>query len=278
LRYIIGTTANSSLVNGLGRYAGGPQSELAVINVEQGKRYRLRLIAMSCDPSFQFSIDGHNLTVIEADGELTQPLVVDQLPQILAGQRYSVVLVADKPVDNYWIRSLPSNLVTQGFAGGINSAILRYSGAPVADPTTVSTAGQNPLVETNLHPLINPGVPGIPGYGNADINLNLVVSNLNGTFYVNGNSFRPPTVPVLLQILSGAQDASQLLPNGSVIVLEANKVVELTMSTTGPGGPVRLSPYLLMIMWLIYISIPYIFMGYVHHIFKMACSADVDYD
>ncbi|KAG1740324.1 laccase [Suillus lakei] len=235
LRHIIGTTATSSLINGHGRYAGGPMSDLAVISVEPGKRYRMRLVAMSCDPSFHFSIDDHNLTVIEADGQLTKPLVVDGL-RIFAGQRYSVVLVADKPVDNYWIRSLP-DLANATYDGGMNSAILRYKGAPNADPTTVYTAPKNPLKETNLHALINPGAPGIPGYGNADINLNLQVSNNGGTFYVNGTPFKPPTVPVLLQILSGAQEPSQLLPNGNVIVLEANKVVELTLSTSGLGGP-----------------------------------------
>ncbi|KAG1837084.1 Cupredoxin, partial [Suillus subluteus] len=56
-------------------------------------------------------------------------------------------------------------------------------------------------------------------------------------FYVNNVSFASPTVPVLLQILSRAQDASDLMPNGSVIILKANKVVELTLSTTGVGGP-----------------------------------------
>jgi iron transport multicopper oxidase len=96
------------------------------------------------------------------------------------------------------------------------------------------------LLETNLHALVNPGAPGIPGNGNADINLYLNVTNTGGTFSVNGTPFRPPTVPVLLQILSGAQDASQLLPAGSVIVLGANQVVELTMVTTGAGSPVRL--------------------------------------
>jgi iron transport multicopper oxidase len=235
LRDIIGTTANSSLINGLGRYAGGPASELAVITVEQGKRYRMRLVAMSCDPNFHFSIDGHNLTVIEADGQLTEPLMVDEL-RIFAGQRYSVVLAADKPVDNYWIRSLP-NLINASYEGGTNSAILRYRGAPNADPTTVNNTFTNVLKETDLHALINPGAPGIPEYGKADINLNLSVTTEGGIFYVNNVTFKPPTVPVLLQILSGAQEPSQLLPNGSVIVLEANKVVELTMSTTGAGGP-----------------------------------------
>ena len=34
---------------------------------------------------FNFSIDGHNMTVIEADGVETDPVTVDQL-QIFAGQ------------------------------------------------------------------------------------------------------------------------------------------------------------------------------------------------
>ena len=51
--------ANSTLINGLGRYAGGPKSPLAVINVSPKKRYRFRLISISCDPNFTFSIDGH---------------------------------------------------------------------------------------------------------------------------------------------------------------------------------------------------------------------------
>lgn len=236
LRHIIGVTANSSLINGHGRYAGGPQSDLSVINVEQGKRYRMRLIAMTCDPNFLFSIDGHNFTVIEADGVLTEPLVVDEL-RIFAGQRYSVVLVADKPVDNYWIRSLP-NITNATFEGGMNSAILRYMGASKVDPITSNTGAKIPLKEEDLHALINPGAPGIPEYGKADINLNLNVTNVGGTFYVNGVPFRSPTVPVLLQILSGAQEPSNLLSNGSVIILEANKVVELTLSTSGLGGPV----------------------------------------
>ncbi|KAG1888709.1 laccase [Suillus subluteus] len=235
LRYIIGIVADSTLINGLGRYAGGPMSDLAVINVEQGKRYRMRLVSMSCDPNYLFSIDGHNMTVIEADGQATEPLEVDQL-QIFAGQRYSVVLIADQPTDNYWVRSLPDT-ANASFVGGTNSAILRYQGAPQVEPTTVNTTSTNPLVETNLHALIDPAAPGIPEYGAADINLNLAVSIDNGIFYVNNVSFATPTVPVLLQILSGAQDATQLMPNDSVIILEANKVVELTLSTTGVGGP-----------------------------------------
>ena len=54
-------------------------------------RYRFRLVSISCDPNHTFSIDGHNMTIIEADGVNTKPLTVDSI-QIFAGQRYSFVV------------------------------------------------------------------------------------------------------------------------------------------------------------------------------------------
>jgi iron transport multicopper oxidase len=48
-------------------------------------RYRLRLVSISCDPNFMFSIDGHNMTIIEVDGQNHQPHTVDQI-QIFAGK------------------------------------------------------------------------------------------------------------------------------------------------------------------------------------------------
>ncbi len=54
-------------------------------------RYRFRLVSISCDPNFTFSIDKHTLTIIEVDGISVQPLDVDQI-QIFAGQRYSFVV------------------------------------------------------------------------------------------------------------------------------------------------------------------------------------------
>ena len=56
--------------------------------------YRFRLVSISCDPSFVFSIDSHNLTVIEVEGTNTQPLLVDSL-EVFAGARenYSKLLI-----------------------------------------------------------------------------------------------------------------------------------------------------------------------------------------
>ncbi|KAJ6491039.1 laccase 1 [Mycena sanguinolenta] len=214
----------SILINGLGRYPGGPASELAVVSVSVGKRYRFRLVSLSCKPNFIFSIDGHQMTIIEVDS-------VNHLPLT----RYSFVLTANKPVDNYWIRTVP-NLGPTGFDNGTNSAILRYVGAPVREPSSTEVpTSVLPLIETNLHPLNPPAVPGLPVPGGADVTLNLIIEfNLTGPFKfaINGAEFRPPTVPVLLQILSGAQTAADLLPAGSIYSLPPNKVIEISI----PGG------------------------------------------
>nr|AAR01244.1 laccase 3 [Coprinopsis cinerea] len=227
----------STLINGKGRYPGGPVVPLAVIHVSRGKRYRFRLVSLSCDPNYVFSIDGHTMTVIEVDGVNHEPLVVDHI-QIFAGQRYSFVLNANRPVNNYWVRANP-NLGSVGFGGGINSAILRYVGAPAVDPTTSQLPFSNPLLETNLHPLVNPAAPGGPSPGDVDVAINLDilfdVSILK--FTVNGATFDEPPVPVLLQILSGAHTASSLLPSGSVYTLPPNKVIELTIPGGGIGAP-----------------------------------------
>ena len=106
--------------------------------------------------------------------------------------------------------------------------------------------------------------PGDPTPGGADININLAVAlvcfvlrssyiyphagnqNSAGTaFQVNGVSFEPPSVPVLLQILSGAQNASDLLPAGSIYGLDPNKSVELTIPGGAVGGPVSVRESLL---------------------------------
>ena len=231
--------ADSTLINGRGRYPGGPLTPLSVINVQQGLRYRFRVLSTSCDPAYNFTIDGHRMTIIEVDGIEVQPVEVDSIP-ILVGQRYSVVVKADQPVGNYWIRSL-SDLPGATFNGGQNMAILRYQGAVDADPTSDAGPYELSFDEGNLHPLINPGAPGIPEIEKADVNLQLPPGFTSQLMFTLGNeTFVPPTIPVLLQILNGARQASQLLPAGSVYTLPPNKVIEISFPNpaVAPGGPV----------------------------------------
>ncbi|KAM5541434.1 hypothetical protein V8D89_004988 [Ganoderma adspersum] len=229
--------SDSTLINGLGRSPATPTADLAVISVTHGKRYRFRLISLSCDPNYVFSIDGHDLTVIEADGIETQPVTVNAI-QIFSAQRYSFVLTANETIDNYWVRANP-NFGNVGFTDGINSAILRYDTADPIDPVTSQQTTQNLLNEVDLHPFVARSTPGSPTQGGVDKAINLAFS-FNGTrFAINGATFVPPTVPVLLQILSGAQTAQDLLPSGSVYELPINSSIEITFpaTTAAPGAP-----------------------------------------
>ncbi|KXN87826.1 Laccase-2 [Leucoagaricus sp. SymC.cos] len=215
---------DSTLINGKGRFPGGPNAELSVVNVESGKRYH-----------------GHDLQIIEADGQATLPHTVNSI-QIFTGQRYSIVLNANQKVDNYWIRALPNlgnrNLSTT-FENGVNSAILRYKGAPMSEPQTQQQTNTIALKESDLHPSLKLSALGKQAADGADVTFNLDFefdTNVN-RFKINNVSFTPPTVPVLLQILSGARNAHDLMPNGGVLTVERNKVVQVNMPSGLIGGP-----------------------------------------
>ncbi|KAG1861684.1 laccase [Suillus subluteus] len=191
--------ADSVLINGVGRYDGGPEVPFAVINVQPRKRYRFRLLNMACKP-------------------------------IYAAQRYSFILETNQPVDNYWVHANPD-------AGTNATAILRYAGSPNADPKNGTILDLAPLNETSLHPLYLPSSrllqePGIK----LDLILGKNMTNYN--FLVNGVQYISPSIPVLLQLLSGAMTAMDLAPNGSVYTLPRNKVIEVVFNPdNAPGGP-----------------------------------------
>lgn len=219
---------------------------------------------MTCQAALNFTIDGHNLTVIEVDGNTVENVTVDSI-QIFPGQRYSFVLEATQKVDNYWIRAertskfnfavpspipdsrlkallfflpqlpkalqffLPSFFTPSQAPTALPNgmATLHYAGAPLATPTTRSNPTM-PLVETDLHPLENPAAPGNPWIGGANHTIELNITFDDGKFFINNKSFFPPSVPVLLQILSGQLNASELIPKGSVHKLPHNQVIELS--------------------------------------------------
>ncbi|KDR65780.1 hypothetical protein GALMADRAFT_148428 [Galerina marginata CBS 339.88] len=238
---------DSTLINGKGRFPvdkgrllDDKLTDLSIVNVEYGRRYRMRIVSIACDSSYTFSIDRHNLTVIEADGESVVPVRGIDTLEIFPGQRYSVVLVANQPVDNYWIRSLPPVEESDPlgtYERGLNSAILRYKGAKYLEPNTTPTQN-NFLLETQLHALTDPRAPGKPIMDGGDVNLhfNLSYDKEKELFAINGTSFKPPKVPVLLQILTGTPP-EQLLPKGSIYKLPRNKSISISVLPGVFDGP-----------------------------------------
>ncbi|KAI0322955.1 laccase 6 [Amylostereum chailletii] len=220
---------DSGLINGVGRFVGGDKVPYAVINVEHGRRYRLRIISISCRPFYTFSIDGHNMTVIELDGTEHDPVEV-QNADIYAAQRISVVLTANQPVGNYWIRSVAGGPTgNPNLDVNLTKAILRYKGANDEEPTTPIGSGKK-LDDAEMHPIAQVGPGGLDGPAHS-IQLNIAQPN-PPFFDINNISYISPTVPVLLQILSGAKNPEDFFPSEQVFTIPPNTIIEVFI----PGG------------------------------------------
>lgn len=122
--------------------------------IRPGSTVRFRLINHSSYLSYWFSIDGHELTVVEIDGVEVEPIPVPGV-HVNIGQRYSVLVTADQAVGEYAIRSslerecfLPFSTYT---SAGLESngyearGVLRYEGA---------TRGEADLVDETAPPLL----------------------------------------------------------------------------------------------------------------------------
>ena len=53
----------------------------------------MRLVSLSCDPNWTFSIDDHTMTIIEVDGIYTEPAEAEMI-YISVAQRYTVLVTA----------------------------------------------------------------------------------------------------------------------------------------------------------------------------------------
>ncbi|KAL0950669.1 hypothetical protein HGRIS_007453 [Hohenbuehelia grisea] len=215
---------HSLIVNGLGRTWFG-ENTLSVTRVTAGKRYRLRVLNIGCQATIQFSVDEHPLTIIEIDGARVVPRKIDSVV-LFPGQRVSVVVNANRPIGNYWIRALASwENVAIPYEPTL--AILRYDGAEVTRPKTLSAIKDILHNEESLVPYDAPKQT--PREPDVKINLNFTVDEDN--YVVNGKPYFPVSVPTLLQILNGT-DPHSLLPKGSIITVPRNKLIEISM----PGG------------------------------------------
>lgn len=105
--------------------------------VKPGATLRLRLINHSAYLSYWFSIEGHDLAVVEVDGVEVEPLAAAGV-HVNIGQRYSVLVRATRPAGAYAIRQtlerecfLPfSTYESSGLAvaGYEARGVLRYEG------------------------------------------------------------------------------------------------------------------------------------------------------
>ncbi|KAI0225320.1 hypothetical protein L0F63_002339 [Massospora cicadina] len=146
LPFSAGEAAASNLINGRClNHTDGPH----VIKVERGKTYRLRLIGATGMSMFNFRIQNHKFTVIEVEGTLVEPVTVYHI-DINSGERYSVLLHANQPIDSY------VGSISTPFEAGANNGVfvLKYAGSKIRPitrgllPATRATR----FIESQLRP------------------------------------------------------------------------------------------------------------------------------
>ncbi|KAL9127154.1 MAG: hypothetical protein Q9217_003907 [Psora testacea] len=147
-KYGITQSLSNLLINGTNSFdcsavsdescvGGGTKSQTGF---QPGKKYLIRLINVATDSQFQFSIDGHKLRVIANDFVPIKPYDTESVV-INAAQRYDVIVEANAPPGDYWLRASWVNAC----AGVANdhpedsTGIVRYDAASISDPTSVST-------------------------------------------------------------------------------------------------------------------------------------------
>lgn len=130
---IASTTYNSSTT-----YKDEPActgGQMYATTIKPGTALRLRLINHSSYLSYWFSIDSHNLTIVEIDGIEVEP-IMSRGVHVNIGQRYSVIVNATEEVGDYYIRqtlerdcSLPYSTYSSSGLEAIGNqvkGILRY--------------------------------------------------------------------------------------------------------------------------------------------------------
>ena len=178
----------------------------------QGTTYRLRLINGGAIGDIVVSIDNHTMTVIEVEGTLVEALEVDSLV-ISAGQRYSALVTADQPIDNYWLRATlnADGVAIPGFG------VLQYAGAADQDPTSTPAANGVFLDTDNLAPLDAQPAP------EPDVSLLLNITAPTAYFYINGITYEPTDlIPLLDAYLHG--DSYTRQPGYHIVDLQKDQV------------------------------------------------------
>eukprot|EP00842_Homolaphlyctis_polyrhiza_P000479 jgi/Hompol1/1431/HPOL_002700-RA len=245
---------DSGLINGKGRYncsmaldktvPCNSNAPLERFDFVAGKRYRLRIINAGSMATFNFSIDGHKLTVIEADGVDTVKTVVDVLP-IRVAQRYSVIVTANATAGNYWLRAdIDPNLYTVWHPETLNPAvraIVSYTNSD-ADPTTKPVANPTVLDQFKLLPYKQTALPTkidkfismrfaiVPDANN--FNKSSAYVSVDGTNITSSVWKMPTGLPAIVNATHGGSGVFD--PSLNLVKLNSSAVVEITVYNDDP--------------------------------------------
>lgn len=188
-------------------------STQAVFGVTKGSRYRYRLINTGAFAGFYFSVDNHTITVIEADATVVEPMETHRL-SINIAQRYSVIVSADQPADNYFIRA---DMITTCFAttnpilDSLVLGVLSYTESTKAPASTDWSPHEasvfSDLNSTALVPAVKISAPPADALYYFTVSFQIGAYALDRALF-NETTWVPPTIPTINQAVHGIRNAS----------------------------------------------------------------------
>ncbi|CAO3612197.1 unnamed protein product [Cunninghamella blakesleeana] len=243
------------------------------LHVQREKTYRFRVIGASTFRSYAFAIQDHPLTIIEADGGLIDPYVVDHL-EVQPGQRYSVLVTMNQTKQNdYPIGTL--RLFTEEVDPTSNGwALLQYHDQIDATTThepVFSMMNKTNALFTNLGQLywvwdhlkpaggVSDSIATLPT-ANRTLFINLTSGptpdlQTNLKFFINGLAYTEPKKTLLTEVLEGTRQPSPLSideldiyhgydPYLQTYPLRHNELVDIVLQNNHEAGtPCRVHPW-----------------------------------
>eukprot|EP00250_Pteridium_aquilinum_P013203 c21197_g1_i1 orf=236-1981(+) len=211
-----------------------------VLRVHPGLTYRLRIASVASLSSFNFQIEGHKMTVVEADGNYVEEVVLDNL-DVYSGETYSVLVRAfDVPPSgrkSFWAVShvrgrlpkTPPGLAI--FAYGDDGVAAQPTSSPPLSPAlwndTAFSLAQSRLFVARK----GQGVPRPPPKSDQQVILLNTQNRVNGVikWAINNISLVAPPTPFLPALkfgLKGSFDSTPpptTYPTGSYDIFSAPK-------------------------------------------------------
>ena len=171
-------TLDSGLINGMNVFPGATGGQRFEMTVQSGKSYRIRLVNSAIQSTFVFYVDQHELEVIAMDFVPITPYTTNMVV-INIGQRYDIILKADQPSGDYWLRS--DNQQPCGQLKNLDiKGIVHYADGPGAEPTS-QPYGYAPTCLDEPYEKLNPIVPWDAGAASDTINEAAVIGPYPGT-------------------------------------------------------------------------------------------------
>ncbi len=159
-----------------------------------GRSMRLRLISGTANSLLRFSIDGHNMTVIEADGSYLMPVTTHSL-LIDGGQRYSVLVQALPDASrSYFLRAQRQSVHAPH---PMSFAVLSYGNSSVL-PSVPPPSDWGVFLRPEQLQMFDGSQP--PPFSGKLIQLNLFDTQPSTQFWnwtINGALYSDPAVPFI---------------------------------------------------------------------------------